>query len=66
MEAETLSGDEKKDKDLICKWIAVSYGQFDEGYHSAYSREVIRQSRRAGQGQQGEGQKKGQKDPVWF
>ena len=42
-----MTGDEKKDTSLICKWIAVSYGQFDESYHVAYSREIIRQSRHA-------------------
>ena len=57
---EALTGNEERDTDLVCKWIAVSYGQFDENYHAAYSREIIRQSRHAW------GEIKKNKDPVWF
>ena len=39
------SSAEKKIK-LVCKWVAMSYGEEDAEYHKAYSREIIRQAKR--------------------
>ena len=40
-----LVGDERQDTDIICNWIAQSYGQTNRAYHEAYSREILRQIR---------------------
>ena len=40
-----LIGDPAADAAVVCGWVAASYGQEDEEYHVAYSREVIRQAR---------------------
>ncbi len=40
-----LSGEEEKDRVVVCSWVAKSYGEQDKEYHRAYSREIIRQSR---------------------
>lgn len=42
---ETSAKGLKVDEGLICDWIASSFGMYDEEYYTAYSREVIRQSK---------------------
>jgi hypothetical protein len=58
------------DAERICSWLSVSFGVIDESYHRAYSREVIRQARRAAKGLSTiEGVLISSKEdvvPVWF
>ena len=41
----TPDGSLKVDEAVICDWMAQSFGMYDEEYYTAYSREVIRQSK---------------------
>ena len=43
--ATKLVGDEHEDQKIICQWFATSYGEVNQAYHEAYSREILRQIR---------------------
>ena len=42
---KTLVGEEIEDQEIVCNWIATSYGEVTKEYHEAYSREILRQIR---------------------
>ena len=60
---------QEKDAKLVCSWLAVSFGVSDAKYHWAYSREMIRQAKRAAKGLttiEGVINSKDDVEPVWF
>ena len=60
---------QEKDAKLVCSWLAVAFGVSDAKYHWAYSREMIRQAKRAAKGLatiEGVINSKDDVEPVWF